>query len=167
MAKTTGWAPFGARLVDHAPFGHWQTQTFIAALRHDRLDAPWVIDGAINREFFDLYVETQLAPTLHKGDVVILDNLATHRSPKAAAILKDIGAWFLFLPPYSPDLNPIEMAFAKIKTVCRENDPPDRFLIFLIFCKLKEFKRIAMRADKTDTSFKAMIYAAAAMINSH
>ena len=133
MAKTTGWAPCGARLVDHAPFGHWQTQTFIAALRHDRLDAPWVIGGAINREFFDLYVETQLAPTLHKGDVVILDNLATHRSPKAAAILKDIGAWFLFLPPYSPDLNPpygdcmqsptgqrIEMAFAQLKTLIRK-----------------------------------------------
>ena len=120
MAKTTGWAERGARLVDHAPFGHWNTQTFIAALRHDRLDAPWVIGGAMNREFFDLYVETQLAPTLHKGDVVILDNLATHRSPKAAAILKDIGAWFLFLPPYSPDLNPIEMAFAKIKTLIRK-----------------------------------------------
>jgi transposase len=74
----------------------------------------------MNREFFDLYVETQLAPILHKGDVVILDNLATHRSPKAAAILKDIGAWFLFLPPYSPDLNPIEMAFAKIKTLIRK-----------------------------------------------
>ena len=75
---------------------------FIAALRHDRLDAPWVIGGAMNREFFDLYVETQLAPTLQKGDVAILDNLATHKSPKAAAILKDIGSWFLFLPPYSP-----------------------------------------------------------------
>jgi len=96
MAKTTGWAPCGARLVDYAPFGHRNTQTFIAALRHDRLDAPWVIGGAMNRELFDLYVETQLAPTLHKGDVVILDNLATHRSPKAAAILKDIGAWFVF-----------------------------------------------------------------------
>ena len=110
MAKTTGWAPCGARLVDHAPFGHWQTQTFIAALRHDRLDAPWVISGAMNREFFDLYVETQLAPTLHKGDVVILDNLATHKSPRAAAALKAIGAWFLFLPPYSPTL-------ASLKTV--------------------------------------------------
>jgi transposase len=120
MAKTTGWVPCGERLVDHAPFGHWQTQTFIAALRHDRLDAPWVIGGPINREFFDLYVETQLAPTLQKGDVVILDNLATHRSPKAAAILKDIGAWFLFLPPYSPDLNPIEMAFAKLKALIRK-----------------------------------------------
>jgi len=88
----------------------------------------------MNREFFDLYVQTQLAPTLRKGDVVILDNLATHRSPKAAAILKDVGAWFRFrakpstgrlccpsnLPPYSPDLNPIEMAFAKIKTLIRK-----------------------------------------------
>ena len=133
MAKTTGWSPCGARLIDHAPFGHWNTQTFIAALRHDRLDAPWVLDGAMNRDFFDLYVETQLAPTLHKGDVVILDTLATHRSPKAAAILKDIGAWFLFLPPYSPDLNPpygdcmqsptgqrIEMAFAKLKALIRK-----------------------------------------------
>ena len=98
LAKTTGWAPCGARLVDHVPFGHWNTQAFIAALRHDRLDAPWVIGGPINWEFFDLYVETQLAPTLHKGDVVILDNLATHRCPRAAAILKDIGAWVLFLP---------------------------------------------------------------------
>ena len=70
MAKMTGWTERGARLVDHAPFGHWHTQTFIAALRHDRLDAPWVIEGAINREFFDLYVETQLARTLHKGDVL-------------------------------------------------------------------------------------------------
>ena len=120
MAKTTGWSACGARLVDHAPFGHWKTQTFLAALRHDRLDAPWVIDGPINREIFDRYIETQLAPTLHKGDVVILDNLATHRSPRATAILKDIGAWFLFLPPYSPDLNPIEMAFAKLKALIRK-----------------------------------------------
>ena len=96
MAKTTGWAPRGQRLVDHAPFGHWQTQTFIAALRHDRLDAPsplslgpmalqWqLIDGPINRDLFDLYVETQLAPTLQKGDVIILDNLSSHKSPKAS-----------------------------------------------------------------------------------
>jgi hypothetical protein len=98
MAKTSGWSLCGARLVDHVPFGHWNKQTFIAALRHDRLDAPWVIDGPINRELFGLYIETLLVPTLHKGDVVILDNLAIHRSPKAAAILKDIGAWFLFPP---------------------------------------------------------------------
>lgn len=120
MTKATGWSLRGVRLVDHAPFGHWSTQTFIAALRHDRFDAPWVIGGAMNREFFDLYVETQLAPTLEKGDVIILDNLATHRSPRAQDILKAIGAWFLFLPPYSPDLNPIEMAFAKLKALIRK-----------------------------------------------
>lgn len=120
MAKTTGWAPRGQRLVDHAPFGRWRTQTFIAALRHDRLDAPWVIDGAMNGELFNLYVETQLAPTLREGDVVILDNLSSHKSPGAARALRDVGAWFLFLPPYSPDLNPIEMAFSKLKALLRK-----------------------------------------------
>ena len=99
MAKTTGWAPRGQRLVDHAPFGHWRTQTFIGALRHDRLDAPWVIDGAMNGEMFDRYVETQLAPTLRAGDVVILDNLSSHKNPSAARTLREIGTWFLFLPP--------------------------------------------------------------------
>jgi hypothetical protein len=91
MVKTTGWAPMGERLVDHAPFGSWQTQTFIAALRHDRLDAPWVINGPINRDLFDTYVETQLAPTLQKGEVIILDNLSVHKSPKATQTLRDIG----------------------------------------------------------------------------
>ena len=109
MAKTSGWAPCGQRLFDHAPFG-----------RHDRLDAPWVIDGAMNAEMFDLYVQTQLVPTLRAGDVVILDNLSSHRSPAAAAALRGIGAWFLFLPPYSPDLNPIEMAFSKLKALIRK-----------------------------------------------
>jgi transposase len=120
MVKTTGWAPKGERLVDHAPFGSWQTQTFIAALRHDRLDAPWVINGPINRDLFDTYVETQLAPTLQKGDVIILDNLSVHKSLKATQTLRDIGCWFLPLPPYSPDLNPIEMAFAKLKALLRK-----------------------------------------------
>lgn len=120
MAKTTGWAPRGQRLVDYAPFGHWHTQTFVAALRHNRLDAPWVIDGAMNREIFDTYVETQLAPTLGKGDVIILDNLSSHKSQRAAEILQERGAWFLFLPPYSPDLNPIEMAFSKLKALIRK-----------------------------------------------
>lgn len=109
MAKTTGWSQKGERMIDHVPFGHWSTQTFIAALRHDRLDAPWVIDGAMNREMFDLYVKTQLAPTLQPGDVIILDNLSSHKSPKAAETMREVGAWFLFLPPYSPELNPIEI----------------------------------------------------------
>lgn len=120
LVKTSGWAPVGERLVDHAPFGHWHTQTFIAALRHDGLTAPWVISGAINRKLFDTYVETQLAPTLKRGDVVILDNLSSHKSENAALALKSVGAWFLFLPPYSPDLNPIEMAFSKLKTLIRK-----------------------------------------------
>ncbi|WP_420337106.1 IS630 family transposase [Roseibium sp.] len=111
MAKRTGWAPRGERLVDYEPFGHWRTQTFVAALRRDRLDAPWVLDGTIGRKRFETYVETQLEPTLQKGDVVILDNLSSHKSPRAAQMLRDRGKWFLFLPPYSPDLNPIEMAF--------------------------------------------------------
>ena len=119
MAKTTGWAPCGQRLVDHAPFGHWRTQTFVAALRHDRLEAPWVIDGAMNAEMFALYIETQLGPTLREGDVVILDNLSSHKSPGATAALRAVGAWFLFLPPYSPDLNPIEQMWSKVKQVLR------------------------------------------------
>jgi transposase len=146
MAKTTGWAPRGERLIDHAPFGHWQTQTFIAALRHDRLDAPWVIDGPINRDLFDLYVETQLAPTLRPGDVIILDNLSSHKSPKAAATLRDIGAWFLPLPPYSPDLNPIEInrAFTQTSGVHA-----------LIFAKLKALLRKAA-ARTYDDLWKAV-----------
>jgi len=96
MAKTTGWAPRGQRLIGHAPFGHWRTQTFIGALRHDRLDAPWVIDCAMTGEMFDLYIETQLVATLREGDVVILDTLSSHKSPAASKSLHDIGAWFLF-----------------------------------------------------------------------
>ena len=120
MIKTTGRARRGQRLIDHAPLGHLRTQTFIGALRHDRLDAPWVISGAMNSEIFDLYIVTQLVPTLREGDVVILENLSSHKSPGAARALSEIGAWFLFLPPYSPDLNPIEMAFSKLKALIRK-----------------------------------------------
>jgi transposase len=119
MTRPRGRARRGQRLRASAPFGHWGTQTFIAALRCDGLTAPWIIDRPMNREIFETYVETQLAPTLQPGDVVILDNLASHKSEKAKAILKERGAWFLFLPPYSPDLNPIEMAFAKLKAHLR------------------------------------------------
>jgi transposase len=102
-----------------APFGHWGTQTFIAGLRCHGLTAPWIVDKAMDRAAFDIWVETQLAPTLGKGDVVILDNLAVHKSARAAGMLKEKGAWFLFLPAYSPDLNPIEMAFSKLKAHLR------------------------------------------------
>jgi transposase len=119
MVRLRGRSLLGQRLRADAPFGHWKTQTFIAGLRCDGLVAPWIIDKALDRPIFDTWVETQLAPTLSKGDIVILDNLAVHKSPKAVEILKDKGAWFLFLPPYSPDLNPIEMAFSKLKALLR------------------------------------------------
>ena len=113
MAKTTGWAPCGARLVDHAPFGHWQTQTFIAALRYDRIDAPWVINGPINGELFETYVEQVLVPTLAAGDIVILDNLGSHKGRPARHAIRAAGAHLIFLPAYSPGLNPIEQLLAK------------------------------------------------------
>lgn len=115
MTRARGRAPKGRRLHAHAPAGLWNTQTFIAGLAHDSLIAPWVIRGAVDRTAFDTYVETQLAPALEPGTVVILDNLSVHKSQRAAELLKAKGCWLLFLPPYSPDLNPIEMAFAKLK----------------------------------------------------
>lgn len=120
MTRLRGRSRKGERLKAHAPFGHWGTQTFIAALRCDGLTAPWIIDKAMNRAAFDTYIETQLAPTLYRGDIVILDNLAVHKSAKATECLRRKGAWFLFLPTYSPDLNPIEMAFAKLKAHLRK-----------------------------------------------
>lgn len=119
MTRLRGRARRGDRLHAAAPFGHWKTQTFIAGLRCWGLTAPWVIEGAMDREAFDTYVETQLAPTLNEGDVVILDNFKSHQSERAEACLKCKKAWFLFLPAYSPDLNPIEMAFAKLKALLR------------------------------------------------
>jgi transposase len=120
MTRLRGRCPKGQRLYAKAPFGHWLTQTFIAGLRCYGLTAPWVIDGPMTRQIFETYVETQLAPTLAKGDVVILDNLPAHKSDRAEHIVHARGAWFLFLPAYSPDLNPIEMAFSKIKAHLRK-----------------------------------------------
>ncbi len=94
---------------------------FIAGLRCSGLTAPWIIPGAMHRSAFDLYIETQLAPTLARGDVVILDNLKVHDSANAKAALAKRGAWFLFLPPYAPDLNPIEMAFTKLKAILKKS----------------------------------------------
>lgn len=121
MTRLRGRAPKGKRLKMSAPFGHWKSETFIAGLRCDGLIAPFVIDGPMNRKIFDVYVETQLAPALSKGDVIIMDNLAIHKSPGAEAAIKKRGAWVLLLPPYSPDLNPIEMAFSKLKAHLRKH----------------------------------------------
>jgi transposase len=119
MTRLRGRCPKGQRLRSKAPFGHWKTQTFIAGLRFDGLTAPFVVDAPMNRRIFETYVETQLAPTLKEGDIVIMDNLAAHKSPIAEKAVQARGAWILFLPPYSPDLNPIEMAFAKLKALLR------------------------------------------------
>lgn len=115
MTRARGRARKGQRLLARAPAGLWNTQSFIAGLTGDGLIAPWIIKGAMDREAFDTYIETQLAPVLAPRTVVILDNLATHKSPRAAQALRDKGCWLLFLPAYSPDLNPIEMAFSKLK----------------------------------------------------
>ena len=115
MAPLRGWGPKGERLPAKVPHGHWKTLTFIAALRHDRVDAPCVIDGPINGEIFTAYVEQILAPTLSPGDIVILDNLGSHKGKAARAAVRARGAHLLFLPPYSPDLNPIEQLFSKAK----------------------------------------------------
>jgi transposase len=120
LVKSTGWAPVGKRLIDHAPFGHWHTQTFVAGLGHDGLIAPWVLDGAMNRDSFDTYIQSQLAPVLRPGQVVIADNLSSHKSTRAIELLRAQGNDQIFLPPYSPDLNSIEMAFSKLKTLIRK-----------------------------------------------
>jgi transposase len=119
MTRLRGRARRGRRLRAKAPYARWGTQTFVAALRQDGVTAPWVIPGAMDRAAFDRYVETQLAPTLQPGDVVIADNLSVHKSARAAAAIRARGARLLFLPQYSPDLNPIEMAFAKLKARLR------------------------------------------------
>jgi transposase len=119
MTRPRGRCLKGERLRSKAPFGHWKTQTFIAALRCDALTAPFVIDAPMDRRIFETYVETQLAPTLERGDIVIMDNLPAHKGPVAEKAIRDKGAWVLFLPPYRPDLNPIEMAFAKLKAHLR------------------------------------------------
>lgn len=119
LTRLRGRAPIGERLYGAAPFGKWGTQTFIAGLTQNALIAPWVIPGAMNGSAFETYIETQLAPALAPGTVVVLDNLSTHKVPRADRALKQRGCWFLFLPPYSPDLNPIEMAFSKLKAHLR------------------------------------------------
>ena len=119
MVRLYGWAPVGHRLVDAVPHGHWKTSTFIAGLRQDGLVAPCVYNGAINGELFLAYVEQVLAPTLTSGDIVVMDNLSSHKVAGVRKAIEAAGARLLYLPPYSPDLNPIEQAFAKLKALLR------------------------------------------------
>jgi transposase len=113
----------GVRLRDHTPCGHWETHTIVAALRPHGLTAPAVFDGPIDNDSFRAYVEQVLVPTLRRGDVVVLDNLAVHKQPEVRAAIEAAGARIRFLPPYSPDFNPIEMAFAKLKAFLRAARP--------------------------------------------
>jgi transposase len=120
MTRSHGWAPRGQRLIDKVPHGRWHTSTFLAALRIDRIDAPCLIDGPINGERFLAYVEQFLVPTLKPGDVVVLDNLGSHKGKAVRQAIRKAGARLIFLPKYSPDLNPIEQVFAKLKTLLRK-----------------------------------------------
>jgi transposase len=124
MAPIRGWSMKGRRLIARVPHGHWKTMTFLAALRFDRIDAPCVFDGPINGESFQLYVERFLVPSLKSGDVVIMDNLGSHKGNAIQAAIRGAGARLLFLPPYSPDLNPIEQVFAKLKHFMRKSAEP-------------------------------------------
>ena len=126
MTRLRGRAPRGQRLVAAVPYGHWKTSTFIAALRHDRMDAPLVLDGAMNGEAFRAYVEQFLAPTLSAGEIVLADNLRSHKVAGVREAIEARGASLEFLPSYSPDLNPIEKAFAKLKTYLRKAAPRTR-----------------------------------------
>jgi transposase len=123
MAPLRGWAPRGQRLEAKVPHGHWKTMTFLAALRHDRIDAPWVLDGPINGESFRIYVEKVLVPCLRPNEIVVMDNLGSHKSKAVRQAIREAGARLFFLPKYSPDLNPIEQVFAKLKHLLRESAP--------------------------------------------
>ena len=123
LLRRYGRSPRGTRLRDHTPCSHWQTHAVIAALRLEGLAAPAVFDGPIDSATFLAYVEQVLVPTLHRGDVVVLDNLAVHKQPEVRAAIEAVGAHVRFLPPYSPDFNPIEQAFAKLKAFLRAARP--------------------------------------------
>jgi transposase len=120
MARRYGRAPRGQRLRASVPHGHWKTTTFVAGLRLTGLVAPFVLDGPINRDAFEVYVEKVLVPELRPGDVVVMDNLSSHKGPRVRALIEAAGATLLYLPPYSPDFNPIENAFAKLKALLRK-----------------------------------------------
>ena len=120
MSRRYGRAPAGERLVCPVPHGHWKTTTFVAALRVGGLTAPLTLDGAVNGDAFVAYVEQVLVPTLVPGDVVVMDNLSSHKRARVREAIEGAGCTLLYLPPYSPDLNPIELAFSKLKSLLRE-----------------------------------------------
>ena len=136
MAPLRGWAPRGQRLTAKVPHGHWKTMTFLAALRHDRIDAPWLLDGPIDGDSFRTYVEQVLVPTLKPGDIVIMDNLGSHKGKDVRKAIRGAGAKLFFLPKYSPDLNPIEQVFAKLKHLLRNAAGRTTDAVYLAIGKL-------------------------------
>jgi transposase len=120
MTRLYGRSQIGERCLAKVPYGHWQTATFIAALRHDRLSAPWLLDGPMDGDAFLIYVREILCPELQSGDMVIIDNLSCHKVQGVAEAIAARGAQLCYLPAYSPDLNPIEMAFSKLKALLRK-----------------------------------------------
>lgn len=120
MTRRYGWGLKSARVIGHVPHGHWKTSTFVAALRSTGLTAPMVLDGPMDGECFLTYVKQFLTPTLKRGDMVVMDNLPCHKQAGVTEAIRQVGADALYLPPYSPDLNPIEKAFAKLKTLLRK-----------------------------------------------
>jgi transposase len=119
MVRLRGRAPIGQRLIDKTPHGHWKTTTLIAALGIEGMRCSTVVDGAVNAQVFEAFVEQVLVPQLRAGDVVVLDNLSSHKRARTRELIEAAGAELRYLPPYSPDLNPIEMIFAKIKRLLR------------------------------------------------
>jgi transposase len=120
MARTHGRCRRGERLRVGIPHGHWKTTTFVAGLTTRGMVAPFVLDGPINRNVFETYVERVLAPELREGDIVVMDNLSSHKGPRVREMIEAAGASLLHLPPYSPDFNPIENAFARLKALLRK-----------------------------------------------
>lgn len=126
MTRLRGRAPLGQRLVAKVPHGHWNTTTLIAALRHTGMRCATTVDGPINRDIFESFIETVLVPTLSPGDIVVMDNLSSHKGVRVSALITAVGARVLYLPPYSPDLNPIENAFSKLKQLIRSAEHRSR-----------------------------------------
>lgn len=126
MARRYGRCARNQRLIAKAPHGHWMTTTFIAALRHDGLTAPLVIDGPVDGELFLAYVRQQLVPTLHRDDLVVMDNLSSHKVAGVKDAIQNVGATLVYLPAYSPDLNPIEQVFSKVKSLLRKSEERTR-----------------------------------------
>lgn len=154
MARLYGWAPVGERCRDSVPYGHWKTMTFIAGLRLSGLTAPWVLDGPMNGDAFRVYVARVLGPTLRPGDIVVLDNLPAHKVAGIRQAVTARNAQLFYLPPYSPDLNPIEMAFSKLKALMR-HEPARTIdaLVERIGCLLDAFK-----PDECQNFFQATGY---------